>query len=108
VRPSAHSWQLICDKPGLTVDEQITELIVRLEPARAAIRDLTAGDGVAAVLQVVRYFNDESGEEEDLAPSAKGMERVSGQHQLLGWHLDPDTLAFLADIRADFDVDEYG
>ncbi len=108
MRPAAHSWQLVCDRAGLTVDEQIANVVARLQPARAALRALTATEGVSAVLQVVRYFNDEAGEEEDLTSSAGGLEKLSGQHQLLGWRLNPETMAFLADVRADLDVDEYG
>jgi hypothetical protein len=108
LRPAAHSWELVCERASLTVDEQIANVVARLQPARAALRALTAAGEVSAVLQVVRYFDDESGEEENVTRSAAGTERLLGQHQLLGWHLDLDTIGFLAAVRADLDVDEYG
>jgi hypothetical protein len=33
---------------------------------------------------------------------------MTGQHQLLGWHLDRETLQFILGIGAAIDVDEYG
>jgi hypothetical protein len=36
------------------------------------------------------------------------MKKLPGQHQLLGWHLGTEDLAFLASISAVLDVDEYG
>jgi hypothetical protein len=36
------------------------------------------------------------------------MEKPAGQHHLLGWHLDAEVIRFLAGVKADFDVDEYG
>jgi hypothetical protein len=35
-------------------------------------------------------------------------ERLSGQHQLLGWHLGRNILDFLRDVDAEMDFDEYG
>lgn len=61
-----------------------------------------------ATLQIVRYFEDEDGEDEDLRETVPGLERLSGQHQLLGWHMEPKIIAFLADVGAEIDVDEYG
>src|SRR6266508_1928218 len=40
MRPAAHSWQLVCYRAGLTVDEQIANVVARLQPARAALRAL--------------------------------------------------------------------
>ena len=36
------------------------------------------------------------------------MEKLPRQHQLLGWHLGPEVLDFLAATGAELDVDEYG
>jgi hypothetical protein len=69
-------------------------LVTRLQPARAAIKTLVATEEVAAVLQVVRYLDDAEGEPEDLTPSAEGLEKLPGQHQLLGWHLDQRAMEF--------------
>jgi hypothetical protein len=67
---------------------------------------------VEAELVLVRHFNDEDGQEETTASVATSdglvLERIAGQHQLLGWCLEPDQLALLAAMRASIDADEYG
>ena len=111
-RPASHSWMLRCDKPGLTVDDQIQDVLQRVRPLADKIRDLTTRTDVVAVLQIVRDFDAEDGEEEshdDLdLPAGERLTTFLGQHQLLGWHLEADTLAFLASLGADIDCDEYG
>jgi hypothetical protein len=36
------------------------------------------------------------------------LEKLSDQHQLLGWHLDRGVVQFLDEVDAELDVDEYG
>ena len=66
---------------------------------------------------MVRYFDDDEGEEEVLTPSRtegvaipiwSGRVKLPGQHQLLGWHLDRKTMEFLVEVGAEVDADEYG
>ncbi|MER5455243.1 DUF4279 domain-containing protein [Micromonospora sp. NPDC002389] len=96
--PRVHSWRVVCRDSGLTVDEQIDRIIDRLEPiadeitALARSIDESEGEGLTSTLQVVRYFNDDDGD----------------QHQRLGWHLDRRALEFLQYTGAELDVDEYG
>jgi hypothetical protein len=59
-------------------------------------------------LQLVRYFDDDEGEEEELSPPNAPLQKLAGQHQLLGWHLERDSLQFLARVGAEIDADEYG
>nr|WP_255279509.1 hypothetical protein [Actinomadura madurae] len=67
-----------------------------------------AGEGwPAATLQVVRMFEHPDGEEEDRPAPVGGLEKLPGQHQLLGWHLDGRVLEFLRLTRAELDIDEY-
>ncbi|GAA3008511.1 DUF4279 domain-containing protein [Streptosporangium longisporum] len=113
-RPIAYAWKIVCREPALTVDEMITRLLDRAEPFSHTIallvQELDQEDddcGSSAVLQVVRHLDDEDGEEEDLT-SPPGFEKITGQHQLLGWHLDRRVLAFLTTTGAELDVDEYG
>ncbi|NRQ39610.1 DUF4279 domain-containing protein [Nonomuraea sp. NN258] len=111
--PVVHAWKIVRHAPGATVDEMISHVVDRLEPVSAAIGELVAelnhGEtGSSAVMQVVRYFDGEEGEEEDLRSPHPGLERLPGQHQLLGWHLDGRLLRFLAATGAELDVDEYG
>ncbi len=97
-RPVQHSWEVVCDTPGLDAGEQVELLVARLEPYKAAIQALVQKLGAAggSVLQVVRYLDDPDGYLDDY------------QHRLLGWHLDRKTLRFLLDVGAEIDVDEYG
>jgi hypothetical protein len=36
------------------------------------------------------------------------LQKLPGQHQLLGWHLDRDAVRLLARVGAEIDADEYG
>ncbi|MBO0878343.1 MAG: DUF4279 domain-containing protein, partial [Pseudonocardia sp.] len=109
-RPVYHSWEVVCDGRGMAVDEQVRKVVDRVRPRRAAIAELTQEPDACcgAVLAVVRHFDDEDGEEEELSPPDAPLQKLSGQHQLLGWHLDRDILDFLFAVNAEIDVDEYG
>lgn len=115
--PRTHMWEVRCDTPGLGVSEQITRVMARLVPYRDRIEAL--GQDLARQappgrlwLQVVRFFDDEAGEEENerefVDADGQGWKRLPGQHQLLSWHLESDVLAFLHSVGAELDVDEYG
>jgi len=70
---------------------------------------LAEGPRCGASIGVVRHF--EEGEEEVIREGEVDglrLESLPGQHQLLGWHLDAEVLAFLVAIGAELDVDEYG
>ncbi|MER7457227.1 DUF4279 domain-containing protein [Micromonospora sp. NPDC126480] len=112
-RPACHRWKITCRKPGLTVDEQISRIVDRLFDHAERIGELAVeldaidGERGASVLQVVRVFEHPDGEEEDLTSPVEGLEKLPGQHQLLGWHVDARVLEFLRLTRAELDVDEY-
>jgi hypothetical protein len=109
--PVAHSWQVHCRDTGLTVDEQVERVVTRLLPYQAPIAQLAAqlsGDpGGGARMSVVRYFNDDEGEEEAFSAPNAPLQTLQGQHQLLGWNLGSRVLGFLVAVGADLDVDEY-
>jgi Domain of unknown function (DUF4279) len=113
IRPVSHCWRVVCRTPHLTVDEQINRIVDRLLPHAVRIgelaRELERAEGAAggSRLQVVRVFEHPDGEEEDLTSPVEGMEKLAGQHQLLGWHLDARMLEFLHLTGADLDIDEY-
>ncbi|HEX5542135.1 MAG TPA: DUF4279 domain-containing protein [Micromonospora sp.] len=114
VRPARHWWRVVCRKPGLTVDDQIAQIVDRLFDHAERIGELAVeldrieeGPGGGSVLQVVRVFEHPEGEEEDLTSPVEGWQKLPGQHQLLGWHLDTRALEFLRLTRAELDVDEY-
>ena len=110
--PLAHSWQVQCRDAGLTVGEQVARVVARLLPYEARITGLAAqlarAPGGGARLSVVRYFDDDEGEDELLSPPDAALQKLSGQHQLLGWNLSAQVLGFLVAVGADLDVDEYG
>lgn len=112
-RPAAHSWRVACREPGLTVDEQLHQVVDRLcdhaDRIGALVTELRALDDWPSIstLQVVRIFDHPDGDEEEVPPPVGGLTKLAGQHQLLGWHLDARTLSFLHAARAELDVDEY-
>ncbi|SCF37360.1 hypothetical protein GA0070215_12153 [Micromonospora marina] len=55
----------------------------------------------------MRVFEHPAGEPEDLSGPVDGLQKLPGQHQLLGWHLDRRTLEFLRLTGAELDIDEY-
>ena len=107
--PAEHSWCIYAAEQARPVDEQISALLARLRPYQEAIAALVGGEGSASrgQLHVVRHFNDPEGEVESLDSRASGLEKLPGQHQLLGWHLSHDVMAFLMSVAAELDVDEY-
>lgn len=112
-RPAAYTWKVVCRDPEVTVDELIARLVDRLAPFSGAVGELVeqlnGGEGGScAVLQVVRYLDTDDGDDEQASSPDPAFEKLSGQHQLLGWHLDRRVLDFLISTHAELDVDEYG
>jgi hypothetical protein len=107
--PVLHRWKIVCREPGLRVDEQIARILERLAPHTEAIatlaHDLDTEDrqGPSAVLEVVRYFNHEPGQQDP----PTGAEEQAEAPNLFGWHLGRDVLDFLHRTGAVIDVDEY-
>lgn len=111
---------MVSKRPGLTVADHLDALIERLGPSAGTIGDLAEeivlaspeSDDLGSVLQVVRYFDHEDGEEEELSvvdlPDGEQLTKLSGQHQLLGWRLAPSVIDFLMTTHAVLDMDEYG
>lgn len=100
--PRSHSWKVVCKEPGLRVDDQIRSVVGRREPIVDRNADLVGElheleSGRATTLQVVRFFDDDEGEEDRPNPHAaeRGMRKLDGQHFLLGWHLDRNVLQFV-------------
>ncbi len=107
-RPARHKWQLGSYEPGGDISDHVSRVLARVKPARDAIRALVGEGEVQAWLQFVRNFGTDDGEEEIIDETPEGLVKLSGQHQLLGWHLHRDVLAFLHDVGAEIDADEYG
>lgn len=114
-RPVCHAWEVTCDQPGLRVDEQLAAIYRRLSPhldALAALAtELRRTNRGSVALVVVRHFDTSDGEEENdgiTHVDGRRLERLPGQHQLLGWVLHPDVINLLHRTGAALDVDEYG
>ncbi|MFD9702376.1 GNAT family N-acetyltransferase [Lentzea sp. NPDC059081] len=90
--PSVHAWKIF-RRGGEQAGEQVRHLVDRLLPVRDELVALTAGPEVVAVLQLVRYFNSDTSPGVADAP--------------VGWYLPAPVLAFLADVGAELDADEY-
>lgn len=102
ITPFCHCWKIRCCEPGLSVDEQIDQVIGRLRPRMEALTNLTTrlateeGPG-GTILQVERFFN-----RHDEQPSGS-----PDDTNLFGWRLDRAVVDFLAATGADLDVGEY-
>ena len=104
---------------GLTVKDHLQVIVDRLNPYAEAIGTLVGEiesteeslSGVGGILGVVRHFDDDEGEDEDLSvagqPGGPRLEKLPGQHQLLGWRLGPSVIGFLMATRSALDIDEY-
>lgn len=107
-----HRWAVECRASGLDVGELIERVLARVEPAASRVRALVDSGDVVAELRVVRYLDDDDGEVEShqpvTLPDGSELEVLSGQHQLLGWHLDRRVIDFLSAAGVELDVDEYG
>ncbi|MFG3254927.1 DUF4279 domain-containing protein [Streptomyces sp. NPDC048172] len=101
--PVCHSWKIVCRTSGLRVEEQIAQVVERLQHHTARIAELVRQldqepePGNAAVLQVVRYFEQPAGSDRD----------TDAEPNLCGWHLDREVLDFLTVTGTVLDVDEY-
>lgn len=104
--PRANMWRFEA-AASARVDELISELVERLEPSAEAVRRLAARPDTSVGIQVVRYFDDPEGDDEEPVPDGD-LEKLAGQHQHLGFHLDPDLMFRLHALSCALDVDEYG
>lgn len=108
--PVFHVWTVICDERGVSLGAQVQRVIERLRPCQQAIAELIREPTAdcEAGLSLIRHFGDEDGEEEELSSPDAPFQKLAGQHQLLGWHLGLDVLAFLVSVGASIGADEYG
>jgi len=112
VVPLEHSWSIHCRHRKWPLDLQIAEVLDRVTPIADRVQHLVHQGDVTAHLVIVRNLDDEDGEEEAFDPSitedGQLLEKLGGQHQLLGWHLTPEKLQLLASLHAGITADEYG
>lgn len=110
-RPACHAWLIYSRRPGLPLDDHITEVLDRIRPVAAVVRALVNGGRVEADLQIVRYFNDQDGQDDLPDPweeDGHTYEKLPGQHHMLGWFIQREQLELLVRMGAAIDADEYG
>ena len=93
------------------IDDQIDEVFARIRCNQSGFLKLVKEFGCSCSLVIVRYFDDVEGDEETHDPVVHDNNVIAvipGQHQLLGWSLNPDVLSFLCKLNASIDADEYG
>lgn len=110
-RPRVHVWILGSGRPDdVPLEDHLDALLARLEPHVDRIGALVGAGHTTGALQIVRHF--EVGAEDDavLDPGrgVDGLERLRGQHPLLGFHLDHRLVRFADQARLTIDIDEYG
>lgn len=110
-RPVCNIWRLTSGYPDTaSLDEHLSALFAKLDPLSDKVQAFLGSADATGVIEVVRNFS--AGVEEDhvLAPHKppEGVERLPGQHPLLGFHLDHQLIAFAAHTHVDIDFDEYG
>jgi hypothetical protein len=92
--PAHHVWAVESQNRRLPLDEQIDEVLARIAPVEAALREMLSDRrDLDCVLQVVRYLNDPDSPEQETQP--------------LGFGFDQEALQLLARLRVRIDVDEY-
>jgi Domain of unknown function (DUF4279) len=109
--PRVHLWKMMSGCADTSpLDEQFAALVARLEPREREIqRFLSSSDAQGWILAVRRF---EAGAEDDaiVEPGRLlgGLERLRGQHPLLGFALDGRIVELAARMHVGFDFDEYG
>lgn len=110
-RPRAHVWILESGRPDTApLDDHLDALLTRLEPYVERIGALFVAGHTTGVIQIVRYFEVGAEDDDVIEPGRRveGLERLRGQHRLLGFHLDYRLLRFAGQAQIAIDVDEYG
>lgn len=109
--PRCHLWRL---KSGAatdaSLDDHFAALRVRLGDSASRLRNLQETEEVTAVIQVVRSF-DPGPEDRHISEPGRvvgDLERLGGQHPLVGFDLSPDLVSYAAEAGIGFDFDEYG
>lgn len=111
--PGCHAWTIVCRLPGLSVSEQLAEIVDRLRPHRDQIvslsKELAAGDPElgGATLDLVHYLDDSDPDDEPSAPAAAPSSEEADHDPLLAWARDREVLDFLLATSLSIDLDIY-
>ena len=109
--PRCHLWQLDSgvESHELPLDDHLRSLVTRLGDSAVRVRNLARDGEASATIQVVRYF--EPGPEDRLISEpgrhVGDLERLRGQHPLVGFEIEPGLIEYAAQAGIGFDFDEY-
>ena len=110
--PRFHLWSVRSGLPDtIPLDGHFAALVTKLESHAARIRGFLANTDAGACLQVVRYFTPGPEDRQVLSDNiveVPGMERLGGQHPLLGFKVDHSFIRLAADLGVEISFDEYG
>ena len=109
--PRVHLWKMMSGRADTSpLDEHFAALLARLEPREQEIQTFLSSSDAHGWIRAVRRF--EAGAEDDniVEPGrlVGGLERLRGQHPLLGFALDVRIVELAARMHVGFDFDEYG
>ena len=109
--PRAHLWKLMSGRADTSsLIEHIAALMAKLEPREHEIQTLLSSSDADGWIRAVRRFG-AGAEDDDIVEPGRlvgGLERLRGQHPLLGFALDHRTIELAARMHVGFDFDEYG
>jgi Domain of unknown function (DUF4279) len=107
--PVTNLWWYRASGTG-SVDELVLELVELMESIADRLAELTAEGEASVGISIMRSFDDPHGVDENFgrADVPDNLEKLPGQHQLLGFHLDVDLMRRLAAFDCPIDCDEYG
>lgn len=110
--PRCHLWSLASGvDEAASLDDHVNALVPIMQSRTEAFRAVSAIKSIGIWLTIVRHFEDanevfdQSGYGLD---ADAGVERLGGQHPLLGWGMDRDVVELLSECGIGLDVDEYG
>lgn len=109
--PRFHLWDLRSECPDTAdLNAHFTSIVSRLRGSEDRIRAFLASADGDGQITVVRKFDPGPEDQAIIEPGrlVDGLERLRGQHPLLGFHLDADVLNLAVRLGVEIDFDEYG
>ncbi len=110
--PRFHLWTVKSGCPETAdLNAHLSALAAKIEPYARLIRTFLDSSEADGQFSIVRKF--EAGPELDAIVDVGrygpgNLERLRGQHPLLGFHLDREVIDLATSLGVDFDFDEYG
>ena len=109
--PRTHIWQLNSGvvRDDVPLNDHFEALLARLAGSASRVRALLDEGAVDGVIRVVRRFDPGPEDVEIVKPGRQvgNLEKVGGQHPLVGFGIDAELLKYAAEANLVFDFDEY-